>query len=331
MERTASILNMPLDQLLPGLQAGPGTTPGTTPLAQQPDTVEISRGVNSNEDNGQRSRHTDIGQESDIFLVIESDTRNNDQPEANDDRDSASEGDVAVWHSSAAEFDNIDDDVIREYENVGRWGEEFPIFSQTATAPMQVPTPGSNTQTATPVAYGYHTQSPWSFSQLATQYVPYTSPWIGPLGVIDTGASTPGVSGSPAFNLQQQSWELIEKSQQARHVQPPSQVPDGKQPFSPMDRTPVGPPAYPTPSNSSHDGVSNSDALHFVTVDPLQSRATSRPQRRGPFQDPERQEETGRTRGLKACVRCRMQKIRVRECKPNVIFTRSDSLAVLHC
>jgi hypothetical protein len=264
-------------------------------------------------------------------LIIEADTGNNDQAEANDNRDSASEGDVATWHSSAADFDNIDDDVFREYENVDRWGEDFPILSQTATAPMQVPTPGSNAQATTPVAYGHHIQSSWNFSQLPTQYAPYPSPWIGTLGVINTGAPTPGVSGSPVFNPQQQSWELIEKPQQACHVQPSWHLPDGKQPLWAMDRAPVGPPAYPTPSNSSHDGVSNSDALRFVSVDPLQPQATSRPQRRGPFQDPERQEETGRTRGLKACVRCRMQKIRVRECTPDVIFSQSDSLAVLHC
>ncbi|KAK3365571.1 hypothetical protein B0T24DRAFT_710668 [Lasiosphaeria ovina] len=51
------------------------------------------------------------------------------------------------------------------------------------------------------------------------------------------------------------------------------------------------------------------EELRIISVNPNQSQP--RPQRRKAFGDRERQEETGQTRGLKACVRCRMQKIRV--------------------
>lgn len=41
------------------------------------------------------------------------------------------------------------------------------------------------------------------------------------------------------------------------------------------------------------------------------SGSKSRPMRRGPFKDPAQRRETGLTRGLVACIRCRMQRIRV--------------------
>ena len=65
-----------------------------------------------------------------------------------------------------------------------------------------------------------------------------------------------------------------------------------------------------TPASTNRSATP--DALRFVPVDPLQPHALSWPQGRGPFQDRDRQEETSRTWGLKACVRCRMRKIRVR-------------------
>jgi hypothetical protein len=57
---------------------------------------------------------------------------------------------------------------------------------------------------------------------------------------------------------------------------------------------------------------SNSKSIKWVSGD---SNATElslqKPQRRGPFMDQQLREETSSTRKLKACVRCRMQKIRV--------------------
>lgn len=80
---------------------------------------------------------------------------------------------------------------------------------------------------------------------------------------------------------------------------------------------PLNPP-YPElvmPRNQTLASANRSatpDTLRFVAVDPLQLHALSQPQRRGTFQDRDRQEETSRTQGLRACVRCCMQKIRVR-------------------
>jgi hypothetical protein len=62
---------------------------------------------------------------------------------------------------------------------------------------------------------------------------------------------------------------------------------------------------------SSH--VDNSKShLQWILIDSSSKESSSRkPQRRGPFQDKQLQEETSETRRRKACVRCRMQKIRV--------------------
>ncbi|KAK4446912.1 cutinase transcription factor 1 beta [Podospora aff. communis PSN243] len=52
------------------------------------------------------------------------------------------------------------------------------------------------------------------------------------------------------------------------------------------------------------------DKFQIISVDPLQRQPQSRQQRRKPYDDRERQEDAGLTRGLTACIRCRMQKIK---------------------
>jgi hypothetical protein len=57
---------------------------------------------------------------------------------------------------------------------------------------------------------------------------------------------------------------------------------------------------------------SNSKSVKWVSEDSNGKELSSqKPQRRGPFMDQQQREETSSTRKLKACVRCRMQKIRV--------------------
>lgn len=51
--------------------------------------------------------------------------------------------------------------------------------------------------------------------------------------------------------------------------------------------------------------------LELIQWNPNQSPSASGQRSRGPFQDMKQRAETGATRKLKACVRCRMQKIRV--------------------
>ncbi|KAK0620665.1 hypothetical protein B0T14DRAFT_431637 [Immersiella caudata] len=53
------------------------------------------------------------------------------------------------------------------------------------------------------------------------------------------------------------------------------------------------------------------DKFQIISVDPLQRQPQSRQQRRKAYDDRERQEDAGLTRGLTACIRCRMQKIKV--------------------
>jgi len=54
----------------------------------------------------------------------------------------------------------------------------------------------------------------------------------------------------------------------------------------------------------------DTDSIHWVSVDSNGGKALQKAVRRGPFLDPQLREETSNTRKLKACVRCRMQKIR---------------------
>jgi hypothetical protein len=64
----------------------------------------------------------------------------------------------------------------------------------------------------------------------------------------------------------------------------------------------------------------NSKSIKWVPTDPSAKEIGSqRPQRRGPFQNQHLREETSSTRKLKACVRCRMQKIRVRKASQTTI------------
>jgi hypothetical protein len=53
------------------------------------------------------------------------------------------------------------------------------------------------------------------------------------------------------------------------------------------------------------------DSFQWISCDPRGPMSSHRRQRRGRFQDQKLREQTGSTRKLMACVRCRMQKIRV--------------------
>jgi hypothetical protein len=240
------------------------------------------------------------------------DSTENDQADGPDTRDSASEGDITPWHSSAAEFDNIDDDIVREYENVDPWGDDFPILSP-ATAAIHGATTASNTNATPSLAPGHSLRSPWTFSQPDAQIFPHPSPSAMPsLSVFTTSVATPGFSDSTGFTAQPHSWELIENPQPSQPSQPSQQqLPGSQQPLSWLMAGTYGGASQPGPRPAGEDA--SGDALRFVPVDPLQPQALTRPQRRGPFQDRNLQEETSRTRGLKACVRCRMMKIRVSE------------------
>jgi hypothetical protein len=234
------------------------------------------------------------------------DTQNN----ASDNRDATSEDDIAPWQSSAAEFDNIDEDIIREYEHVNPWGDDFPILSP-GTAPAQMPTPAATTKQTTPSAHGHQYQSQWGHPTVG-QYSLYSSPYTPSF----QGAGGPihGFPGVTAVTPQTQAWEMVRNpslgEDQNAHPQLSRHVSNVPQSYSwGMTSTPVT-----TPHSIVNRGPESapSDGLHFVSIDPHQQPTSARPQRRGPYQDRERQEETSRTRGLKACVRCRMQKIRVR-------------------
>jgi hypothetical protein len=70
---------------------------------------------------------------------------------------------------------------------------------------------------------------------------------------------------------------------------------------------------------------SDSKSIKWVSEDSnLKELPSQKPQRRGPFMDQQLREETSSTRKLKACVRCRMQKIRVSIRRSTVLNTKFD-------
>jgi hypothetical protein len=70
---------------------------------------------------------------------------------------------------------------------------------------------------------------------------------------------------------------------------------------------------------------SNSKSIKWITEDSNgQELSSQKPQRRGPFMDQQLREETSSTRKLKACVRCRMQKIRVSIPHSTALNTKFD-------
>lgn len=244
-----------------------------------------------------------------MFVCVDTSSHDDEQPNGDDNRDSASDGDVSVWQSSATEFDNIDDGITKEYEYVDPWVDDFPILAPTTTA-AQGPARESNTRTSASAIYGVSIQPAWSLTQTDMQYVPslvsqLTSP-------ASTTLATPAFSSDAGPVSQQQSWEVIEKPQPSQFSRP---SPSFEWPTAGSYAGPMLP-----SRNPGDEGVSR-DKLRFVSEHPLQPQPLTRVQRRGPFQDRKRQEDASRTRGLKACVRCRMQRIRVRKQHFPVRFT----------
>ncbi|KAH6627534.1 hypothetical protein F5144DRAFT_652459 [Chaetomium tenue] len=282
MERAASIMNIPLTQVTQ-LIPGPSTVDQGT--SQRTGSLVSAQGVvgdGHDIENGTFLPKTQFTFGSEAHVCI----------------DSGSDGEVSVWQSSAAEFDNIDDGITKEYEYVDPWGDDFPILAP-ATAAAQGPARESNTRASASAVYGLSIQPAWSLAQADTQYVPslvshLTTP-------TNTTLATPTISSDADPVSQQQSWEVIEKPQSSQLSRPPPSFewPTAGGYLGPM----------PQIRNPGDEDVSR-DNLRFVSEHPLQPQPLARAQRRGPFQDRKRQEDASRTRGLKACVRCRMQRIR---------------------
>lgn len=297
MERAASIMNMPLTQLLPG----PSRVDQGTSLGQHSGSLGASQRVvdeNNDHENGTLLPEPNPHLAKKLmFVCVDTSSHDDEQPNGDDSRDSASDGEVSVWQSSAAEFDNIDNGITKGYEYVDPWGDDFPILAPIAT-PTQGPAIGPSTRTPASAVYGVSIQPAWNLAQADTQYVPSV---ISHLTTPSSTAPTTTFSSDAAPVTQQQSWEIIEKPQ-SQLVRPPPSL------EWPMAGGYLG---STLPSRNPGDGDVSGDSLRFVSEHPLQPQPLPRAQRRGPFQDRKRQEDASRTRGLKACVRCRMQRIRV--------------------
>lgn len=239
-----------------------------------------------------------------ISDVTGSSSQEQDEEQAteNDKHDSSLDRDTALsWDSSAAEFDNIDNDIVKEFENIDPWARDLGPLSLVAT---QLPATGVATSAAfssssLPMIHGHQIQQNlWSVTQAGIERV---HPVMGnSFNNPSTDAATSDSINDPIFTGQQ-PWEIVENFSSSWPLQPLQPLNHGR--FD--DGSSVG-------HNASVGEGKSNGALRFVPEHPLQPQTVSRVQRRGPFQDRDRQEETGRTRGLKACVRCRMQKIRVR-------------------
>ena len=70
----------------------------------------------------------------------------------------------------------------------------------------------------------------------------------------------------------------------------------------------AGSPAYTTAGSA--DGEGTSGQMTFVPVNPLEPSSLVR-RKRGPFQNEQLRRDTGITRQIKACIRCRLQRTRV--------------------
>ncbi|KXX82675.1 Cutinase transcription factor 1 beta [Madurella mycetomatis] len=216
-------------------------------------------------------------------------------------KDSSPEGGVVPWHSTAEEFDKIDGDIARGYATADFWPDDFPFLAPEAA---QALTPNANGTILASMALAYPLQQAWNHPQKDMQRHQHP---LGPRLPIVTPSGTTGdtpittLAGNATLDTLHQPWEIIEN------------------PFKPVSRQlPVDQRCSEWATNGRVEEAkapaahkcAPTDALRFVSVDPLHPQALPRPQRRGPFEDRERQEQTSRTRGLKACVRCRMQKIR---------------------
>jgi hypothetical protein len=182
-------------------------------------------------------------------------------------------------------------------------------FVPPTTAAARGPARESNTRSSASAVYGLSNRPTWSLAQPDTQYVPSL---VSDLTTPSTSLPTPPFSSDADPISQQQSWEVIERPQSSQQTQlsrPP-------QPFE-----------WP---RSGGDGDISGDSLRFVSEHPLQSQPLPRVQRREPFQDRKRQEDASMTRGLKACVRCRMQRIRVRKHYFPGTSHLADCLTVCH-
>ncbi|KAL2123770.1 hypothetical protein VTJ04DRAFT_135 [Mycothermus thermophilus] len=199
--------------------------------------------------------------------------------EATDNHDTSSDSDVTSWVHPTIDLDDTADPNF--VGNLSSW-----TFSQTL-GPVELPTLASS---AADVATGHlqetHLSEDWDGQHDEASYLAFSSSLV---------SST--------------HWEVV----QGDGARPPDMQHSSRPASANAQPTSSVPEASPGTSRQIPSPKEEGDSIQFVVYDPS-TKMESSPRRRGPFQDPARQEETSRTRQLKACVRCQNQRIR---CRPD--------------
>jgi hypothetical protein len=206
------------------------------------------------------------------------------------DSDKEGSDDIAEWQMSAAEFNNIDEDITAEsYIELNHWIDDH--F-------QSVPFPASDFGAIT-TATGFIEPE-----NSASGFRPWRQQPIQQFGTSRLVAPPPKPQDASLGPSQALPRDIVESSM-ADQAAP-------RQGRNQGDWTMIG----QRPNSLQQLRQPPADELQIISVNPLQPPLQSRPQRRRPYEDRERQEDASRTRGLKACVRCRMQKIKVRPRTP---------------
>lgn len=274
LEQAALILNQPVEKLLSGSSGAMSDATGLTQSAS-PGNLDIDGKHVSTLYSAQLPSSFVVllaFQGRNLLLVIDT---HDEMPSSPSPPPASEDSDDIVqdWQTSAAEFRHIDEDIPEPYFDFNCWVED----------PLQPRPPR-----------------------------PQAIPIGAAIGFIEPASST---STSPEFYFPQQPTQGFgaphpasrPQNFSARHTQ--NQM-TARQTQEPSDWTVL---SYPGGHQQLGEAteVGKEDELQIIAVDPLQRPAQPRQQRRKAYDDPERQEDTGKTRSLKACVRCRMQKIRV--------------------
>jgi hypothetical protein len=197
--------------------------------------------------------------------------------------------DVVEWQTRGAEFSEIDED-IELYPNLNYWVEDPSAAGQpiVQAALSRAPATGF-------VEPESHMSVPPNWPQQPIQQFGTPQP-----------AAPPPTPQDPAINLSQAiPWEILGSAVVEQHT---LQQPRETAGWTMIEARPVGQRKFQQQTTETQKG----DDLQIIPVDPLQRQTQARQQRRrGAYEDRGRQEDAGKTRELKACLRCRQQKIRV--------------------
>lgn len=205
-------------------------------------------------------------------------------------RDSDGSDDVVEWTSSAAEFQRIDDSIPGQYSNLTFFFEDRLPSNQGSHLPNGI--------ADSFVEFGLYPAVPRAWPQSAQHHS----------GTPQPAAPPPAPQELNARSFQPMSWENLDSVMIDQDPAPHGDESAGWAVVGPR------PPAHPRAR--APPGAQRAEELQIIPVDP-QRQQLVRQARRKPYEDRERQQDAGKTRGLKACVRCRMQKIRCEIDKEN--------------